>query len=162
MRELFKAVSQSPEIELIFCTPEAQWEQHRHEYNEYLSSNIKIVHKVGNELLAIYKSIDITMLFVKQHDYWEFAVPVKLYEYMGHGKPVIGSKGGQIEKIINQYSAGWCVEYSSEALKKLLSDLQLNKAQISTTSKKLCETHSIFSWNNRAEEVITYLSELES
>ena len=162
MHELFSAVYETAGVELIFCTPEEQWEEFKHEYIGFLGSNIKIVHEAGDELSTIYESIDITMLFVKQHKYWDFAVPVKIFEYMGHGKPVIGSKGGQIEKIISQYSAGWCVEYSSEALQDLFRFLKLNKHQIENISNNLGAKHSDFSWDNRAKQVIDVLSKCKS
>ena len=157
MHELFSAVAKSQYVELIFCTPQEQWREFKHEYSEYLGSNIEIVHKGGKELGSLYEKTDIAILFVKQNEYWDFAVPVKIYEYMGQGKPIIASSGGQVEKIINEYNAGWCVEYSSEALQRLFKMLHEDKQKVQSISVSLCQSLSVHSWDHRAKKVINNL-----
>ena len=58
-----------------------------------------------------------------QHVPRRFAAPVKLYEYLGHGKPVIASAGTLAAETVVACGAGWMFSYDAAELIGLLRRL---------------------------------------
>ena len=61
---------------------------------------VQVVHRSGAELEQLYDNADACVLFVQPDPYREFAAPVKLFEYLGHGKPVIASAGTLAAQVV--------------------------------------------------------------
>lgn len=164
MHKLFNVLAQfsKDDVHFTLCTRAEEWNTMHHEYPSPLPDNIQIVHKSGLELQPLYNKTDIAMLFVKPQEYWEFASPVKLYEYLGEHKPIIATQGTLAGSFVEQNNIGWNIPYTEEALFKLLNDLLqtpslLNK--IKTQTKLVAEQHS---WKARAQQVINDLTRVNT
>lgn len=151
MHKLFTVLKKFPKIHFVLCTRENEWQNAKDEYA--LSENISIVHKNGEELKKFYKKADITMLFVKPQEYWEFAAPVKLYEYIGKEKPIITSKGTLAGKFVEENSIGWTIEYKEEDLEKLFERLQQKASEINLKKENIKKIKAKHSWKARASQV---------
>ncbi|HDG1675120.1 TPA: hypothetical protein PFE07_004626, partial [Kluyvera cryocrescens] len=106
MHKLIDAIRDMPFVDLTICTRKEEWLAVKDEYPK-LTSNIKIVHLSGLEMESILINSDIALLFVKPHEYWTFASPVKLYEYLGVHKPIIASKGTLAAEFVSDNNIGW-------------------------------------------------------
>lgn len=148
---LIKSISHFKHIELTICTREIEWENAKHKYQN-LSPNIKIVHLNGDELLNLYKKTDIAVLFVRPQEYWNFAVPIKLFEYIGEGKPILVSKGTFSANFVEKNNIGWVVDYSEEDVNSFLNCINFN--EIDRILKNVSECASTNSWKARALQVV--------
>lgn len=149
---LFEVVREMPEIQFTLCTREIEWQAVKHEYPE-LSENINVIHKAGTEMEEYLKASDIAVLYVKPQEYWEFASPVKLYEYIGFNKPVLASEGTLSGRFVQENKIGWTVPYTNKALKEFLQLLLANPYMLEKAKESLGAVSSQHSWLARAEQV---------
>lgn len=159
MHKLVSVVNQRTDIELTICTRASEWLAIKPEYPEILHSNrIKVVHKSGEKMRELMLNADITSLFVKPHEYWSFAVPVKLFEYLGNQKPIIASEGTLAGKFVTENNIGWTIPYNENALHDLFDNL-MSEPKIYIDIKhhmhKVAKQHT---WQARAKQVIQDLS----
>ena len=158
---LLKVVNKTEEVELTFCVRENEWEVEKNEYSEFLNERIKVIHKSGKELLPFYEKANITSLFVKPIEYRTFAMPVKLFEYLNHRKPVIASKGTAVGDFVEKYNVGWVINYDVNELTTLLTELKNNPAMIQEKEKNIENIITEISWGARVNQVIKDLQQLQ-
>lgn len=151
MHELFEALKTLPNVRFTLCTREAEWSSSKESYS--MSENISIVHKSGDKLRELYKKADIAMLYVKPQEYWEFAAPVKLYEYIGERKPVIASKGTLSGSFVLENDIGWNIEYNKEACLDILNFLQTHSDEIRIKKENIQKISLHHTWKARATQV---------
>jgi glycosyltransferase involved in cell wall biosynthesis len=160
MHELFQAVKKNPRVQLTICTRPAEWQAIKPEYAPFLADNINIVHLNGDGLIDLYQQADLAALYVAPQTYREFAVPFKLFEYLGHQKPIIASEGTLAGDFVLRNRIGWTLPYRSEdcgnLLQKLLDQPPL-LAEAKTHCAQVAKSHT---WAARARQVINDLQEL--
>ena len=152
-------ISEFNEYRLTICCPEADWET-----NETLktivtnSDNVTVIHKKKYELEAFYLQSDVAMAYFERSPYRDFAMPVKLFEYIGYGKPIITTKGTAAGRFIEDKGIGWAIDYDAEKLSILLRSLADDRKAI---RRKTDNTRSISkdnTWEARAKAVINTLT----
>lgn len=152
MHELFKGISLS-DCKLQVCNRINEWDRVKNEYLPYCH-NIEVVHKSGKDLKELYLNADIACLFVKPDQYRTFAVPIKLYEYLGEGKPIIASKGTLVGKFVEENNIGWAIEYTSGALVDLLKNLQSEPEKVKSAQLRVKALAEKNTWDARVKTVI--------
>ena len=157
MHTLFSVINQRNDIEFTLCTRESEWNAVKSEYPD-LSENIKIVHESGQDMQALMADSDVVSIFVKPQEYWEFAAPVKLYEYLGNRKPIIASQGTLAGSFVAENKIGWSLPYEESALNSLFDEL-ICKPELIVEIKQqmniIAESHT---WKARAKQVAKDLS----
>ncbi|PZO62110.1 MAG: glycosyl transferase family 1 [Pseudoxanthomonas suwonensis] len=153
MHEFFAAASAVPSARVIFCTPEDSWAAVRDEYDSYLGPNIEVVHRSGDELLGLFAEADVCALLVEPAEYRDFAAPVKLFEYIGHGKPVLATRSTHAGGVVDQLGAGWTVDYGRDAIVKQLSELVSDPAEVLRMKEKTRTAREATTWQARARKV---------
>ncbi len=158
MRTLFQAVKKNEKVSLIVCTPKEQWEKAKENYRSLLCNRIKVVHKKNNELDSYYKWADVVSVCFEKNKYTELATPIKAFEAISYGVPIIASKNTAISKKIKEENIGWVIDYSLDTMSVLFNDLISDyddvKEKTTTIIKKAVEN----TWNKRAEQVIRELT----
>jgi glycosyltransferase involved in cell wall biosynthesis len=157
LHKIFEVVRVLPQVELTVCTRESEWQNVKNEY-PVLTTNIRVIHKTGTGMEAELKASDIAVLFVKPQKYWEFASPVKLYEYLGSCKPILASEGTLAGQFVRDNGIGWTISYEETAVQELLADLVGDPSLISDIHEKLKEAAGQHSWKARAQQVIKDLN----
>lgn len=158
IHKLFSAVSHRSDVELTVCTRETEWDAVKSEYLP-LPENIDIVHKSGEAMEELLDAAHVVVLFVKPQEYWEFAAPVKLYEYLGHIKPIIASEGTLAGKFVSENYLGWTVQYSEKKLHALLDRL-INKPEVLDEIRIQMESVAkLHTWKARALQVAQELTQ---
>ena len=153
MHKLFKVMKNFPNISLTVCNREKEWQTFKNEYIEYMCPNIEIVHKSGKDLFDLYANSNIASIFVEPHLYWEFAAPVKLFEYLGMGKPIIATSNTFAGDFVEKNDIGWSIEYSEIAIIKLLNNLQKNFNEVITKADNCIKIAADNTWLARARQV---------
>lgn len=153
LRMLVKAVSEIPEITFTLCCRKKEWMRVGHFYDGLLSDNIRVVHKSGDELDALYREADLFCIYVKAHEYWKFAVPFKLFESIGHGCPVLASEGTWTADFVSREGIGPVCRYDADELVRLLKELAGNRGKRAEYRKRVIDMAPEHTWQMRCRKV---------
>lgn len=156
---IIKAAYDLDFINLTICCKKEEWDQEKHKYKRYLNSRINIVHESGTELTKYYKQADILYLFIEPSEYRNMAMPIKLFEYIGSGKPILATNCSAADKFIEANGIGWNIEYSYDAIVEGLKYIYSNKREIKVKEKNIENIKTDHTWESRAKKVASQLSE---
>ncbi len=152
--EMFlRAVSSIPQVEVVLCCREAEWKQESHRYQTYMTSRVKVVHASGDQLTQYYEWADICCVFAGKGEYMSIAMPIKLFEYIGYEKPMIGTAGTASGEFITEHNIGWCVNYDENDLKRCIDGILNDPTQIEAKKEKIRQIKSHHKWTSRAQKV---------
>lgn len=165
MEELFKAVQNTDAVSMTVCTRVADWEAHRHIYEKYLSDRIRIVHKNNDELAPYFEEATVVArYFISENspDYNAFCVSIKLYEYLGHQKPIITIEDTAIGDYVEEHQIGWAIPYDAKELEQLLAHLVAHPEEVHEKQSHMPPLLEDNTWEARARQVATDLLPLNS
>lgn len=162
MHELFRAVDATAGVRLIFCTPPESWDAVREQYPLGSSGRIEVVHARGEELLPLFARAHLTLLTVEPTRYRDFAAPVKLFEYIGHGKPVLATTGTHAGDLVSELGAGAQVPYSSERIAAALAALRDDRTELTALTDRVEAVRHEHTWSARARTVAADLAALDT
>lgn len=153
MHDLVKAVAGTPGVRLLLCVPEESWSAARPEYTPVMGAEVEVVHRSGAELAPLFAQADVCSLMVQPSEYRDFAAPIKLYEYLGYGKPVLASAGTLAARTVEDGGFGWSVPYEADELVAALSRLRDHPDEVATATERVVAGRSAHSWTARARTV---------
>lgn len=164
MHALLEAVDATPGVHLVLCTPPESWAAARGDYERWVGDRVEVVHERGEGLRPLFARADVASLVVEPSDYRDFAAPVKLYEYLGHGKPVLASAGTLAGQTVTDAGLGWAVRYDAGELSALLARLRDEWAggggEVLAATERVREARHDHTWTARAQQVATDLAEM--
>ncbi|MBC9953641.1 glycosyltransferase [Leucobacter sp. cx-42] len=152
MHAAVEGVEASSNAKLTLCTREDNWASVRDEYESIIGDRIQIVHRSGAELEPMYAESNIGMLFMEPIGYREFAAPMKLYEYLSYGKPIIATEGSLAGDFVRENAIGWVLPYTAEALTELLQDLQEHPGMYDEVRANVLKVRESHTWEARAAQ----------
>lgn len=152
LHKLVRALQRVPEATLTICTNEDQWKAVEDEY-AIREDNIRVVHARGSELDEYYSKANVAVIAVEPTHYWSFAVPFKLYEYVGRGKPIIATKGTLTATIVERNEWGWTTQNDEDALVELLTELSQDGKAIEERTRNVISDRENNTWLARAQTV---------
>lgn len=145
-------------IQFTICTRKTDYELVKDLYDQYLEfENINLVHAGGEELKTLYGSHDLCCLFVKPSQYWEFAMPVKLFEYISFEKPILAVNNTAVGNYVKEKNIGWAIDYDTNQLKKFLKKIIKKEFDYSDLSNNLAKDAQANTWESRANYVANSL-----
>lgn len=159
LHEAVRAVASTPGASMTICTRENEWEKVKEQYEPLMDDSIRVVHRSGDGLAELYAQADVCSLFVDPGEYRSFAAPVKLYEYVGYGLPVISSAGTHAADFVQDNHCGWSVDYSAEALSDLLARLSSAPQELATMTSSVKVARQNHTWLARAAQVADDMAE---
>ena len=121
-------------------------------------SHVEVVHASGGGLEPLYARSSLGLLMVEPHEYWDFAVPYKLYEYLAHELPVIATEGTEAGRIVAELGIGWVLPYDPAALAGLLRHLAAHPGQLEERRRRMRRVLPDQTWHARARTVVGDLS----
>lgn len=160
LKPLFAAVAAARNVELILCCRPDEWEGIRTYYVDSMSDRVLIVHRLGEELQELYARADIFSLLRSPHEYLDFAVPVKLFESIGHGLPILTLSGTEAARMVDEYNLGWVVSGLEEAT-LLLQRLQSNPSLLEEKRASVARARREHTWVARVREVAKHLGQYD-
>jgi glycosyltransferase involved in cell wall biosynthesis len=157
LEAVYRAVKAGSRLLLTICCPETAWLQRPSEYDSWLGDWLSVVHLSGERLQALYEIQDVAVIYRMPSPYLEFAMPVKLFEALGHGKPILTMNGTVVSEFVQENQCGWSVEPDPASLANLLQHLvrrpeKVRKAEEVSRCLRLDHT-----WAKRAEKVASIL-----
>ncbi|WP_028505938.1 glycosyltransferase [Ruminococcus sp. FC2018] len=156
---LVEAVSKTKNCILTLCCRDTEWNNEKHNYEKWLNDRIHIIHKNGDELEPYYQETDICSLVFKSDKYREMAMPYKAFEYLGHEKPVIATKGTAIGRFTEQNQNGWVVSYDENEICDLLNRIISDPTLLAEKNRKCIDAKKENLWICRAQKVVNDLKQ---
>lgn len=154
-----RAVAAVEGTHLTLCTRQEEWEQARGDYEPLLvPARHEVVHASGADLEPLYGRAALGVLLVEPHEYWDFAVPYKLYEYLAHELPVVATAGTETARIVEALGAGWVLPYDEAALAGLLRELGAHPERLAAVRQSMRDALPGQTWQARARRVALDLS----
>ena len=86
-------------------------------------------------------------------------MPLKLFEYMSYGKPMISSKGTATGDFIEKNKIGWQIDYNKADILSVLKKLSWNFTEIEMKQKEVLNILDENTWVSRAEKIISNLTQ---
>lgn len=158
MQEAVRGVEAAAGARLTICTRESEWQQDTELYSEVLGDSTTVVHRSGSELEELYSDAHIGALLMEPVEYREFAVPMKLYEYLGHAKPIIATKGTLAGQFVEENDVGWAIPYEGSALTDLLERLASDPTALKEKTQQARLVREEHTWHARAAQVVSDLT----
>lgn len=86
--------------------------------------DVSIVHATGEALDPLYAAADVACLVFEPIEYRRFAMPVKLFEALGVGRPVLATAQTGAGRFVSDEGFGWSVDTTAltDTLRHLVSD----------------------------------------
>ncbi len=162
--EAFEKANQNGIIaKLIYVCPKDQWSRIKNEaYKEEYAKWLSIFHASGDQELApLYEKADLALLTAPNTKYRSFAVPIKIYEYISYGKPILVTNCHETEKAVLENQVGWSVPDNVLSICSKIIFLYKHQEEILEKKKRCREACICNSWVRRAEAVVEVLSAKE-
>lgn len=157
---IFTAVRDLTGVGLTVCCRRAEWEEVQAYYRPYLSAQVKVIHAQSSELAEYYAQADAFSLVRQDHPYLTFAMPVKVFESLGYGLPIITTAGTAAAEMIERDGIGWVVSDPQE-IRNLLLQLQAEPDQLIQKRRQAMEMRHQHTWLQRARTVVKTLTNQE-
>ncbi|CAM3968316.1 glycosyltransferase family protein [Helcobacillus massiliensis] len=156
--DMLAAVKQTPSASLVVVVPEASWARFGSTYDDLLCDRVTVEHAGSNELGRFYDQASACLLLVRPNQYRRFAVPMKLFEYIGFGKPVIASAQTLAGDMVDDLDVGFSVPYDRDSIAALLRSLTDDPARLERAAENARTERHSQTWQKRATtaaEVLT-------
>lgn len=148
-----KAAAAGIPASLTVCTTSEYWQLERSTYEQWLCDAVKVVHAHGEALRPHLEAANVGALFVEPDDYWTFAVPVKQFEYLGAGKPILAADGSLTGDFVRDNGIGWTLPYRADALVDQLRCLAADASLIDQARTRVLTVRRDHTWVQRARQV---------
>lgn len=140
----------------LVCRPD-EWRALAGYYDRGNAHELRVVHAGGTELHSLYAQADVFAIVRKTHAYLEFAMPVKLFEALGHGVPVVTTGGTAVARFVAGEKIGWVVTDERE-LVNLFDSLVVNRDALVAMRERVRRVRHRHTWTDRARQVAATLT----
>lgn len=145
---------------LFYICPQEQWKQLGIEKEKY-SDWLEVIHTSGDKnLKPYYEKTDIAWYTAPRNFYNDFAVPIKIFEYMSYLKPIIVTDCTERARIVNNNKVGWVVKDDADSIYKKMKELCYDTEQIEEMKKHMKAARVNNLWVSRAKKIIEDLEKI--
>lgn len=156
LRPMLSAAAGTPGAHLTICCREQEWRHARTLYN--VPFNVTIIHTSGDGLNFLYRNADAFIMYRKldSQNYLHFAMPVKLFEAIGAGLPVITNQGTEMGGFVEQHQLGWTFDNDQE-LEAFLQSASNDTQPLRNKRAWIEKERWNHTWQARAREILRVL-----
>ena len=124
---------------------------------------LEVVHTSGDEnLKPYYEKADVALLTAPRTFYRDFAIPIKIFEYMSYLKPVLVTNCTETARIVNENNTGWVTEDTVDAVAEKIMYLCSNPDEVMKVKESMKQARQNNLWRSRAEKVILDLERIKT
>lgn len=153
---LLTAMRGLPNARLTLCCRAEEWKAVKPFYAPLINDQIDVVHRTGEGLRELYANADLFSLLWQPHEYLDFAVPVKLFESLAFGLPILTFAGTEAARIVERDDLGWVVE-DAECIRPLVERLQCNPSLLAEKRTAVSRAQHKHTWAERVREIASEL-----
>jgi glycosyltransferase involved in cell wall biosynthesis len=153
LRPLLEVLCDRPGFELTIVTRQEEWLRSFDFYKSFVSKlkeRVKVVHAHGEELVRLYAQSDIACVVVADNEYFRIAYPLKLFEALGEGLPILSLGTGTISRFVQENQIGWNARSLGD-LPGVIDEITTKGIVSAAKRARLISSHH--SWNTRASKV---------
>lgn len=143
----------SKEIQLTLCCREQEWQKCKEKYELPDNNTIHVIHEHGDSLKQRYLESNVALLLYGHCSYREFAMPIKMFEAISYGLPIIANKNTAVGDFVENEGIGWVIEGNFESFRSLLKFLIEHPEQIKQKYQIVKERAVFHTWLERAKTV---------
>jgi glycosyltransferase involved in cell wall biosynthesis len=154
---MFESITCSKVASLTLCCRFTEWNDVKEFYKYLPNDTIKIIHVDSPSLAPYYFQSDAFLLGWKPYSYLSFAMPVKVFEAIGYGLPLIALSGTLAASFISNENLGWVVANTDE-LVALYAHLAGNPDEVFEKQKNVERIRQQHTWEVRAKRVADILT----
>lgn len=158
LTEFLRALDGVEGAHLDLVTRKTQWETFLSEHPDLPVARVSPSFLAAGELAPVYSGASVAVLAVEPGGYWDIAVPVKLFEYLSYGRPVIATRGTEAARIVERFGAGWVVDHDETRMRSLLEHLRDHPAEIIERAAAARRAAVENTWETRAREASDQLT----
>ena len=137
--------------------------QHRPVFANYDGAEWLHVYRLtGKDLEQVYRRSDIAVIPLLKNLYNDLAMPVKLFEYLSYGLPIVSTNCTEMASFISRNKVGLIAEDSASSLADRIRQLVEDKAlynQLRRNVRQTLENGNL--WTDRARFVAEQLTALD-
>ena len=160
LRGYFAAVTEEKNISLKVITRERALKLYGNLYSFCDTDGPEVLHAQGQDLDQHYEEADIALCVWKAVEYHRFVMPVKVYESIAHGVPLIVSSSAEVvASFVEKEGIGWVVDDAGE-FTMLLRRLAEHPQEVVDRRKAVERIRHLHTWDQRAREVVKALGEI--
>lgn len=117
-------------------------------------------HRPHNEIPLWQKAADVLVLpNVARYDISKlYTSPIKLFEYMASGRPIVASRIPSIEEILNDTNATLIQPDSVDDLARGIKEALAGGKDIERRRKQALQDVKVYSWNKRATNILNFIN----
>ncbi len=122
--------------------------------------NIEIVGHVAHEKIPLYlRAADVLVLpnSGRDEDSARFTSPMKLFEYMASGVPIIASDLPSLREIVNESMVYFFTPDDPHSLAEVITDLFAHYPEACAKALKTFDIAKEYSWDTRAQHILSFL-----
>lgn len=124
-----------------------------------VADQVLLNQRVNQRDLAIFqKACDILLMpFPRSEHYENYMSPLKMFEYMAAGRPIIATNLPSIRDVLNDKNSVLIKPDNSKELSAALHLLTMNPDLAAALSTHACEDANKYTWSLRAEKIINFI-----
>ena len=106
--------------------------------SEYQNKSwLNVLHLSGDRLKEIYNKSDFAIIPRTRNPYFDFSMPVKLFEYMSYGKPVVVTDCTEMASFVKRNEIGLVAEDNAESLAQSIIELYNSPEKLNEFRKNI-------------------------
>lgn len=153
-----QALSDVSNVEMNIVTRRNEWEETILKKQDLPIKQIHPYHLNTYDLEPLFARSQVCVLAVNPSEYWDFAVPFKLFEYISYGRPILASAGTEAARIVEKLDVGWVVPYERRSIARMIMWLRDHPEEIAQKAENTREAAVNNTWLNRAQTVVDTLT----
>lgn len=159
--EAFRHVLESaPDAELVLVggSPKeiARYQAQAQAYG--IDKNVRLLPRVSPEHATLYrKSFDVQVLPLLQNEY-AFMLPLKVFEYMATGRPIVASDLPSVRPILNEKNSFLVAAGDAVALADGIVSVLGAYTQAEVRARHARNDVAMYTWEARAQKIISFIN----
>jgi len=160
--ETMELVNEWEEVNLELVCPAESYTQNIYEFAGYKNKAwLRIHHLSGEKLEPLYDRANIGIITLLRNQYNDLAMPVKLFEYLSYGLPVVVTNCTEMASFVTNNHVGLAVTDTSKELRKAILLLLEDSGLFINSARAVHRTINNGNlWKDRANAVAQSLLEL--
>lgn len=148
---MLDAVRGLESCELRICCRVQEWDAISSRYQ--VPPNVTVHHAMGSELDAFFLWADALFFWSPTNVYLRFAMPIKVFESMGWGLPVIVNGDTEFGRFVRETGVGWSPSRAEE-LGTLLARIRDDRSELARRAAVAARVRQDHTWEARARTVL--------